>query len=72
MPLSWDELRELWDDRDMRYRLRARGGHHVPLSAGEADSVRAYRLTEVAMLPPSTRSIALSEFGRWTPPTPIR
>jgi hypothetical protein len=70
--VSWDVLRALWSDRDDRYRRRARGGRHLPLSGREEAVVRAFRRSEIDLLPAATQALALIDLVVWTPPTPFR
>ena len=63
--MTWAELRALWDERDDRYRSRMR-----TLTAAETEAVRAYRATEIALLPESERPHAVaamdtSTSSRW-------
>jgi len=53
--MTWDELRALWDERDDRYRSRMR-----TLTMAETEDVRAYRWTEIALLPESERPHAVA------------
>jgi len=53
--MTWDELRALWDERDDRYRSRMR-----TLTMAETEDVRAYRWTEIALLPEGERPHAVA------------
>jgi hypothetical protein len=70
--VTWDVLRALWSERDDRYQRRARGGRHLPLSGREEAVVRAFRRSEIDLLPSGVRALAFAEFVKWTPPTPFR
>jgi hypothetical protein len=67
--LSWATLRALWDERDNRYRY-LKGVRQLDVRA--AESVRAYRWTEVALLPAIERPFAVATLNGWLPPAPIR
>jgi hypothetical protein len=72
MPMTWDALRALWDERDSRYRSRRVFRTSLPLhmSPQEATAVRDYRRSETEMLPAPTRRLAFLELNRWMPPAP--
>jgi len=53
--MTWAELRALWAERDDRYRSRMR-----TLTAAETEAVRAYRWTEIALLPEGERPHAVA------------
>ena len=57
--MTWDELRALWDERDDRYRSRMRTLTAAETEA-ETEAVRAYRWTEIALLPEGGRPHAVA------------
>lgn len=64
--MTWAQLRALWDERDDRYRSRRVGS----LTKSETEAVRAYRWTEIALLPQVERPHAVaaldtSTSSRW-------
>jgi hypothetical protein len=66
--MTWASLLALWSERDARYRLRRVKGILRSLTVTEADAVRAYRRTEVALLSSVERPLAVATLNEWTPP----
>lgn len=62
--MTWTDLAELWDERDARYRQRRR----EPLTAGQLAVIVEYRRTELALLSPAERPLALSRLQQWSRP----
>jgi hypothetical protein len=62
------ELLELWRERDRRYGLPGSGGRPRFVSDAEAESIRAFRDSELSMVPAEDRALAWSALMRWQPP----
>jgi hypothetical protein len=63
--MTWATLGGLWDERDSRYRYK----RPQRISADEAELIRAYRQTEIALLPADQRRYGVVELARWKPPS---
>ena len=77
--MDTEELRTLWAERDRRYREYRSGGRPRPgrsvtpaLTTVDASAIRAYRLSEVALLPVDVRAELRAEAWRWNPPGAFR
>jgi hypothetical protein len=62
------ELVKLWQDRDRRYAVRRHHGRTAPLMPAEQDSIRAWRLHEISLLPSDDRPAALAVLSAWRAP----
>ena len=65
--MNWATLRGLWDERNDRYSRRKSHGQPQSMTPTELAGVRAYRQTEVALLPAEQRQYAIAELNGWTP-----
>ena len=63
---NWSELREAWDQRDVRCRRRLE-----PLTDAEVESMRSNRKAEIGLLPPDDRAEAFRALIKWQPPRAI-
>lgn len=57
-----------WHERDQRYGVRRHLGDIAPLTEAEQSSIRAYRYSEVLLLPEKDQPRALAALTSWTAP----
>lgn len=65
-------LFDFWAARDARYAMRRSGGHGIPLTDAEIDSIRTYRKRETMDLEGSDKRLAEMALSRWAPPIVLR